>query len=265
MLEKNGIATKVCTKCKIEKNFEYFHKNAAKKHGLESSCKDCKNKRKICVLCIETIDENFVKNYDITKYESLHGFCRNCRKKLHKIQLKFGGKVCTKCNANLPFNDFPHHKYTYDGFDSWCKKCRNYYKYEVNQSLDTHLRKVLRSIKEDRRKLQVNIDLQYLKNLWDAQKGLCKISGLTMDYTRNPRKHNLYNASLDRIDSSRGYIVGNVQWLCWMVNRMKGENSLEQLLEICNNIINYQGNKNEKTSVGKATSKRIGQAKKTND
>lgn len=250
MLEKNGIATKVCTKCKIEKNFDCFHKNKAKKYGLEPSCKDCKNKRKICVLCTKNIDEEFVKNFDTTNYESLHGFCRNCRKKLYIIQLKIGGKVCTKCNSNLPFGNFPRHKHTYDGFDSWCKKCRRAYRYEVNQTLDSHIRAILARAKEDRRKLKVEIDLQYLKNLWDTQEGKCAISGLVMDHTRNPRKHNLYNASLDRIDSSQGYIVGNVQWLCWMVNRMKGENTLEQLLEICNNIVNHQGAKNEKSDMG---------------
>lgn len=243
MLEKNGIAVKICTKCKIEKSFDSFHKNKAKKFGLEPACKECKIKHKDCVLCSINIDEDFVKNFNTSNYESLHGFCRNCRKKLHKIQLKIGGKVCTKCNINLPFGSFPHHKYTYDGFDSWCKKCRNNYRYEIKQTLDSHIRAILRRAKEDRRKLEVGIDLQYLKNLWDAQNGKCAISGLIMDHTRNPRKHNLYNASLDRIDSAKGYIIGNVQWLCWMVNRMKGENTTEQLIEICANIIKHQEDK----------------------
>jgi hypothetical protein len=242
LLEKNGTAVKKCTKCKIEKSFDSFHKNKNKKFGLEPACKECttKMRHKDCVLCPINIDEKFVVNFDTSKYESLHGFCRNCRKKLHKIQLKVGGKVCRKCNINLPFGDFPHHKHTYDGFDSWCKKCRKTYRFEIKQTLDTHIRAILARAKEDRRKLEVGIDLQYLKNLWDAQDGKCAISGLIMDHTRNPRKHNLYNASLDRINSSKGYIIGNVQWLCWMVNRMKGENTTEQLIEICANIVKYQ-------------------------
>lgn len=40
-----------------------------------------------------------------------------------------------------------------------------------------------------------------------------------------------YQASLDRIDSSRGYVKGNVEFVCLAVNFAKSTFSKEQMLE----------------------------------
>jgi hypothetical protein len=195
---------------------------------------------KHCVLCDLDINEEFVKSFKPKNYASLHGFCRSCRKKLRNLQLKVGGKVCSKCSVDKPFGDFPVHRKTYDGFDSWCKQCRKEYNYEVNQSLDTHLRKKLASIKEDRRKIFSDLTLEQLINLWNKQEGKCAISGVEMSYQRNKRQHNMNNCSVDRIDSSGNYTIDNIQLVCWIVNRMKGENTTEDLIQWCNHIINKQ-------------------------
>ena len=44
-------------------------------------------------------------------------------------------------------------------------------------------------------------------------------------------------ASLDRIDSSKGYIEGNVQWVHKRVNLMKGNMSTENFIEWCNLVV----------------------------
>jgi hypothetical protein len=41
------------------------------------------------------------------------------------------------------------------------------------------------------------------------------------------------SASLDRIDSSIGYIDGNVQWLAGKVNMMKQSYTQEEFIEMC--------------------------------
>lgn len=46
-------------------------------------------------------------------------------------------------------------------------------------------------------------------------------------------------ASLDRIDSSKGYTNSNVQWIHKHVNSMKNSYSEEYFLKICNAITNY--------------------------
>lgn len=193
--------------------------------------------KKECSLCALRIDEKLVKSMKKSTYGSLHGFCRSCRKTLRRLQKKFGGKVCRKCETDKPFGDFPAHRKTYDGFDSWCKLCRRSYSHEVKQTLDTHIRAILARIKEDRRKKPYDVDLGYLVGLWQSQDGLCAISGEKMSHRRTPRKHNQYNGSLDRIDSSLGYVKGNVQFVCWTVNRMKGEGTKEELIEWAKKII----------------------------
>lgn len=45
------------------------------------------------------------------------------------------------------------------------------------------------------------------------------------------------NISIDRIDSSVGYVRGNVQFVCDVVNRMKQDLSQVELVLWCNRII----------------------------
>ena len=196
--------------------------------------------KKECDLCNVKIDEEFVKSFKPKEYKSIHGFCRNCRKILRRFQEVVGGKVCTRCCIDKPFGDFPHHKKTYDGFDSWCKQCRREYRYEMNQSLDSHLRRKLNTINEDRRKIYSDVTLEQLVDLWNKQEGKCAISGKEMSYQRNKRQHNMSNCSVDRIDSSGNYTIDNIQLVCWIVNRMKGENTTEELVKWCDYIIKNQ-------------------------
>ena len=198
--------------------------------------------KKECELCNIQLTQDFVKNFKPKEYKSIHGFCRSCRKKLRVIQEIVGGKVCTKCNIDKPFGDFPFHKKTYDGFDSWCKECRRAYRHECKQSLDSHFRARLSSIRDDRRKIYSDLTLEQLIELWNRQVGKCAISGVEMSYQRNKRQHNMRNCSIDRIDSSKGYTIDNVQLVCWIVNRMKGEQSTEELIKWCNHILKMHEN-----------------------
>jgi hypothetical protein len=43
-------------------------------------------------------------------------------------------------------------------------------------------------------------------------------------------------ASLDRIDSSKGYIEGNLQWLHKRINIMKGNMSEKEFLDFCESV-----------------------------
>jgi hypothetical protein len=47
-------------------------------------------------------------------------------------------------------------------------------------------------------------------------------------------------ASLDRIDSSKGYIKTNVQWVHKKVNKMKQDTSVDEFKHYCKLICEYQ-------------------------
>lgn len=83
------------------------------------------------------------------------------------------------------------------------------------------------------------IDLQYLHELWDKQKGLCALSGMPMTYYFDSGRVPT-NLSVDRIDSSLGYIKGNIQLVCMAVNQMKSDLTVEQLKYFCKSILEYK-------------------------
>lgn len=87
-------------------------------------------------------------------------------------------------------------------------------------------RYTLRNIKK--RFKEVNIDLEYLKELWEKQEGKCPYTGLSLIlpiYKNLKEIPFIYRASLDRIDSSKGYVKGNVQFVSTPINLMKSEMS----------------------------------------
>ena len=69
------------------------------------------------------------------------------------------------------------------------------------------------------------------------RQGHCKLSGVKFVYKGGtPKKKNLYCPSIDRIDSSKGYVSGNVMFVCWGVNYMKQDLSLYQFKKMCARI-----------------------------
>tara|TARA_R110000868_G_scaffold154180_7_gene380252 strand:- start:6379 stop:6891 length:513 start_codon:yes stop_codon:yes gene_type:complete len=58
-----------------------------------------------------------------------------------------------------------------------------------------------------------------LSVIWEKQEGRCAYTKLPLLATANQ----FNTASLDRIDSSKGYVVGNVQLVCAAINKMKQE------------------------------------------
>lgn len=53
------------------------------------------------------------------------------------------------------------------------------------------------------------------------------------------------NASIDRIDSSKGYTLDNVQLVCNIVNLMKNTLSIDELCDWCKSIVSYQDDHKE--------------------
>ena len=90
------------------------------------------------------------------------------------------------------------------------------------------------------RKRDFDIDLSYLKELWNTQKGICPYTGLKMDLPNTTRNHSsfrsLKKASLDRIDSSKGYIKGNVEFVCLLINFAKNSYDKEDVVNFISEL-----------------------------
>lgn len=82
------------------------------------------------------------------------------------------------------------------------------------------------------RKIDFSVSIEYLYELYKEQNGKCALSGLKI-FHKKKQMDTFATASLDRIDSSKGYIVGNVQWIHKTINQMKWNSSQEEFIEFC--------------------------------
>jgi hypothetical protein len=79
--------------------------------------------------------------------------------------------------------------------------------------------------------------------IYQKQNGKCVISNVEMTYVAGKGRV-FTNISIDRINSNIGYEKGNIQLVCFAVNVMKQENTLEDLIYWCREIMRTQDAKN---------------------
>lgn len=84
--------------------------------------------------------------------------------------------------------------------------------------------------KAKHRKLDFTVSFEYLERLYDEQNQKCKLSGLDISFSKTKSNG---TASLDRIDSSKGYIEGNVQWVHKHINQMKWNFKEDYFISLC--------------------------------
>jgi hypothetical protein len=84
-----------------------------------------------------------------------------------------------------------------------------------------------------KRNLNIDIDIKYIWELYLNQSRKCAISGLDIIFSNKVTERNITTASLDRIDSSKGYIVGNVQWVHKDINKMKMDIPQDEFISYC--------------------------------
>lgn len=83
-----------------------------------------------------------------------------------------------------------------------------------------------------RRSICFDISPEELWRQFLKQNKKCAFTGIVLTFNEAQRDSS-GTASLDRIDSSKGYVKGNVQWVHKDVNYMKGDLSEEQFLNYC--------------------------------
>ena len=82
---------------------------------------------------------------------------------------------------------------------------------------------------------KINFDLLPMDgwNLWIKQNGRCAITNMIITLPEKSRDKKNATASLDRIDSSKGYEIDNVQWVHKDINIMKHTFSMEYFKSLC--------------------------------
>jgi hypothetical protein len=168
-------------------------------------------------------------------------------------ELKKNGKMkCTKCNEEKELDQFHKSKSTSDTWFTICKLCKNTKRTAnrdntiLNSSLESFLENILKdALRRDKKKeRESDIDVKYLVDLWNTQAGKCYYSGRQMLYNLSrqnlPENKRIHpeRVSIDRIDSAKGYIKGNIVLCCWTANNIKQDLTVEEYKKWITDIYN---------------------------
>ncbi len=179
----------------------------------------------------------------------------------NRVRTKFiqedikGNLYCYKCENYKNKEEYDltnlqscHFRYFRDRRCKECKKNQYLKRRKTNrgkQDLDRLLLERWHGLVERAKKKGLIVDFKwnFLKELYIKQKGKCAVSNIEMTYEmfngRTPT-----NVSVDRIDSSIGYLQSNIQLVCMAVNQMKSDLDIKQLIYFCTQIIETNENKN---------------------
>jgi len=122
-----------------------------------------------------------------------------------------------------------------------CEKCSRFQTSKGYQLISGQYWSTIRN-SATTRNLEFNITMEYVWDLYIKQERKCNLSGMEIEFEPNSIHNRKIDnrtkktASLDRIDSSLGYIEGNVQWVHKDINRMKNKYNNDYFIEICKKI-----------------------------
>ena len=197
----NGVFHTKCINCGIQKEFKF----------KESALKMLRNKR-----CINCLYSNLYKEEGNKFFKnSENKWCKKCSlcgklqcysRKEHAVNSVKSDKFCRACNGKRK-----HNNASVGNFQRYYNK---FYKSAIERGLEW------------------NITKEYIESIFTNK---CSLSGweISADY-------GIQSASLDRIDSSVGYIVGNVQWVRAMVNMCKNKYDENLFIKMCIDIAETQ-------------------------
>lgn len=151
----------------------------------------------------------YPKIHEITKRSVWVCIC-DCGNNKEIISYSLTSGYTKSCGCNLKKEAIEHHSWT--GYE------------EMNGEFLTHIRLMAKD-----RNLEFELTNEYMWRLFQDQQKKCKLSGILLEFGRRQKR----TASLDRIDSSKGYIEGNVQWVHKDINRMKNHFNNGYFISIC--------------------------------
>ena len=97
-----------------------------------------------------------------------------------------------------------------------------------------------------RRNIDFNVSIEYLWELFVAQQEKCALTGQEIILSTSIKNTNpnwdVITASVDRIDSTKGYEAGNIQWVHKEVNRLKNNYSMADFIKMCKLVAAHHAN-----------------------
>lgn len=201
------------------------------------------------------LTREYFKRNTLHSVERFHHKCRSCETEEYvKSEWRDGNLLCHKCGLFKPEDCFSKNGKSCEARNNRkrvCKKCASKRQREIDLGLqsDEKLKKCLRFRflgargRAIRNNIPFNLELNDVINLWEAQDGLCALSGLPMTFELR-RGRIPTNVSIDKIDSRLGYVRGNVQLVCMACNQIKSDLTDIEMYNFCKNIVKCYESKN---------------------
>lgn len=207
--------------CKCDCGNQHEVLGGALRSGLSLQCKKCSSLSSALLRRENLVGQQF-NNWEVIEYD----------------KTSYGTKatkwICKcKCGTikSIPSTDLK------SGYTTRCRTCY----YQRTGPWEYLFRKLIDGAIQ--RNIDVKITIQDLKDLFIKQAGKCALSGRTLrlgiknGMFLNTRKWSSENTvSIDRIDSSKDYILDNIQIIHKDINLMKLDYSQKDFIQICKDI-----------------------------
>jgi len=139
----------------------------------------------------------------------------------------FTGKPCKNGHVSKRFT---HNGVCYECCQKASLEC--YHKRKTDS--EKNKRVILTRIKQRAKREGIPFNITENDLVWNES---CPIFGVDIDYTQNPSLSNNW-ASVDRIDPSKGYVVGNVRIVSMRANRAKWNLTDDEIVLLYNDALN---------------------------
>lgn len=158
--------------------------------------------------------------------------------KVNKLKLRLHLKherLCINCKKD--------YQYTRSA-GLYCKVCHLAKRKELRSTTEINLEQWISSATNTARhrsKCVSDLTSEYMIELWNKQQELCYYSGIQMLTPKYGSGRSPYSPSIDRLDSNKGYLKGNVVWCIWACNAGKTQMSVEDYINVCKNVVKTLG------------------------
>lgn len=253
-------------KCGVKQWFPIYRLNAVNKQAI-TACAECRSESKLSELPEKIVSTEYgdrgrtikaiaadlgIHSCTLAKKMTKLGIPRRISK-VHNLKGKFRSWTVLKKTTNRAYlcECDCGNQQVIDGWNllkhksKQCRKCcgeqnrgKNSVHWKGHGNINGYVwGKVKREAAN--RNLPFKITIKYAWDLFKKQQGRCALTGWPLRFKAHHQDQPA-TASLDRIDSKRGYVKGNVQWVHKDVNLMKVDFAQKRFLEVCAAVAKLQ-------------------------
>jgi len=198
---------KQCTKCLGIFQESDFYRDNSKKDRLNRECKTCSNKR--------------TSDWNNRNRERKRSLVKKSYAKHREDHLRYKKEY------------YKLHKDDY--YKEWREKTIN-----NPEFVDVPQEWYFKAIKNGAKKRNLPFRLDFKTFQQSYGDGTCVLSGRKLKLTKTGQQATgNQTASLDRIDSSMGYELGNIQWVDVKINCSKSASTQEDFIQMCKEVASH--------------------------